>query len=431
MLCQVIAFPAKFQQIKNAATALGLVKNGEDFEGMYRQHLAHHASESMTIQDQATADRLNKMAEEQGLTTKFQVGDRVNIAWTGEGDNIRLTLAKAEAGASREQMDLSKITKGDRISEDISLDDLKALRNNLAEMGYTKQYLEPIDRAIQAMQQRGLKAAHVEITKPSGSKDIATMNIRAGNESLVTNKALTETGYENIIKALNIKNKGIWVDDRNKNYTGNVSENYDVNTRIIGHGTKIDPNTAFQMALNGDLALVKPVTNPFLSDKLREAEIAALSSRLGRAAAELMNRLGISADFSRVNVHLSVGAKSGIILKALGGVTGELGGFREDSKTTNLMVQQYDTLIRNTLKEAQSKGLTVEQTRELLSSRIENYTNALYMEVQANAPEKFGFSSPGAALTELGKSGLPHRPSEGEVKKFNKAMGNKKYFEGD
>jgi hypothetical protein len=187
---------------------------------------------------------------------------------------------------------------------------------------------------------------------------------------------------------------------------GSKDMQYSVSNAVISRGTMIDSGTAFQMALKGDQSIVRPVTNQFLNDNQQSAEIAALSSALGGAASTFMQRQGVSADFARGEGHLSMGAGGGLIFKAEGGVRGSVGGERTDRKVTDLMVQQYDSLIRSTLEEASSTGLSTEGTRSLLSSRIEDYTNAFYKEVQSRNPESFGVTSPGNALTELGQKAI-------------------------
>lgn len=187
---------------------------------------------------------------------------------------------------------------------------------------------------------------------------------------------------------------------------GSKDMQYSVSNAVISRGTMIDSGTAFQMALKGDQSIVRPVTNQFLNDNQQSAEIAALSSALGGAASTFMQRQGVSADFARGEGHLSMGAGGGLIFKAEGGVRGSVGGERTDRKVTDLMVQQYDSLIRSTLEEASATGLSTEGTRSLLSSRIEDYTNAFYKEVQSRNPESFGITSPGNALTEMGQKAI-------------------------
>lgn len=195
-------------------------------------------------------------------------------------------------------------------------------------------------------------------------------------------------------------------DVTNTNFTGNRKVNYDEDTTVIDRSTKISPDTAFQMAIKGEQALVRPVTNQFLSEKQQEAEILALSGALGKSWGAFMQRQGVSADYARGEAHLSVGAGGGLIFKAEAGARGSVEGERLDKKTTDLMTQQADTLIRSTLTEAKQKGLDTNATRALLSSKIEDYSNAFYKEVQSQTPKKFGVSSPGQAITEIGEKAV-------------------------
>jgi hypothetical protein len=192
-------------------------------------------------------------------------------------------------------------------------------------------------------------------------------------------------------------------DHTTKEEYGHSKKTYDEDVTIIDRGTKIGHDTAFQMAIKGDQALVRPVTNQFLSDKQHEAEILALSGTLGKAWGTFMQRQGVSADYAKGEAHLSVGAGGGLVFKAEAGAKGSVGGERWDKKTTDLMTQQADSLIRSTLTEAKQKGLDSNATRALLSSKIEDYSNVFYKEVQSHSPEKFGASSPGQAMTEMGK----------------------------
>jgi len=177
---------------------------------------------------------------------------------------------------------------------------------------------------------------------------------------------------------------------------GSMDNTYDVNKLIISGGTEIDQGTAFQMALKGDKKLVGQVTNPYISEGSRNAEISALSSALGKSASQFMQRQGVSADFTRGDAHLSLGAGGGIVF----GASGRVGGERVDRKSTDLMTQQYGTLIRGALGEAKEKGLDMNDTRNLLSSRIENYTNAFYTEAQRHKPDNFGASAPLSVVKE-------------------------------
>jgi hypothetical protein len=102
---------AKFEQAYQFANTLGYANSKEDFAGMYQAHQASNAQASWTLMEQGAVDRLNAQMAEQGLGTRFQVGDRVSMARTQDG---RITLAKADAGASREELDLTSSKTGYR-----------------------------------------------------------------------------------------------------------------------------------------------------------------------------------------------------------------------------------------------------------------------------------------------------------------------------
>jgi hypothetical protein len=100
---------ARFEQTYQFAESLGYAGNRDDFQGMYKGHLSHHAQETWTLQDKATVDRLNEHMEAQGLKTRFSTGDRVGMARTEDGS---ISLAKGRAGATREEIDMTKLVEG-------------------------------------------------------------------------------------------------------------------------------------------------------------------------------------------------------------------------------------------------------------------------------------------------------------------------------
>ena len=102
---------ARFEQSYQFANTLGYAKSKEDFAGMYQAHQAHHAQESWTLMNQGAVDKLNAQMAAQGFNTRFSMGDRVTMARTQDG---RITLAKASAGASKEQLDLTSSRTGYR-----------------------------------------------------------------------------------------------------------------------------------------------------------------------------------------------------------------------------------------------------------------------------------------------------------------------------
>ena len=102
----------KMEQMYRIANQLGFTSSREDFKGMYKGHLAHHAEETLTVPNADVSQRLNQMAEGQGLGVRYNPGDRVRMGWKeGEDGSLKISLMRGEAGASREALDLTKSVK--------------------------------------------------------------------------------------------------------------------------------------------------------------------------------------------------------------------------------------------------------------------------------------------------------------------------------
>jgi hypothetical protein len=109
---EILNEAARFEQTYQFAESLGYAGTRDDYQGMYKGHLSHHAQETWTLQDQAAVGRLNEQMEAQGLKTRFFTGDRVGMARMEDG---RITLAKGRAGATREEIDLTSLHVGTEI----------------------------------------------------------------------------------------------------------------------------------------------------------------------------------------------------------------------------------------------------------------------------------------------------------------------------
>ena len=253
-------------------------------------------------------------------------------------------------------------------------------------------------RALLAAAEKGEGAAISMNTDSAGN--IVSMSAESGGKALLNDYSIGQTGYTNAYNALTTVNKGLQEKSGTFVQTGRDIENKDVDKTVISHGTVFD-DTAFQMALKGDHALVHQVTNPYLSGAAQDAEIAAVVAPLAKVAEQFASRSGVSMDYTEGKAQLSVGAGGGLIFKANMGATGEVGGQRRDDKKTNLIAQQYETVICNALGDAKEKGFTRQQMDVLVSERLQDYTVAFQKNVEANNPDKFGVSAPGSALKSV------------------------------
>lgn len=160
---------------------------------------------------------------------------------------------------------------------------------------------------------------------------------------------------------------------------------------MISDGTTIDEKRAFQMALKGNQAMLRSLTNQFLNDQEREAEFAALSSTLARGTADFMFQRGVSADAFSLSGGASLGFR--LLGSGIGGKT-EVSIRSTDEKTYNIMTQQYDATIRRAFREAKDKGLGAQGVRLHISDILRDYTNRIYKDVQNTSKWDVGATAP-------------------------------------
>ena len=95
----------------------GRMESMEDDKGAYNVHKAHHQEESYNLQSDKDVAYLNEQATKQGLKTRFKLGDRVSVSWIKDNNgNLNVMVAKANAGYSKEQVDITNETKGRKSS---------------------------------------------------------------------------------------------------------------------------------------------------------------------------------------------------------------------------------------------------------------------------------------------------------------------------
>jgi hypothetical protein len=374
---------ARFEQMYRFAKSAGYAGSREDFQGMYEAQKAHHAQETWTL-DQERAAWLNDQMKARGIVTRFEAGDRVTLA---RMENGTISLAKGEGGASRETIDVSRITRGDYEHITMTSDELKHFAGELSGEGLTDA-----PKGLLEIARKG-HGAELMFSRDSQG-NIVSMSAKAGGDTAWKDFNMGQKGWEKVIEALKKTEKGT------RSWTGRSEILEDTEKTVIGEGTVFD-DTAFQMALKEDSALVRQVTNPYLSERQRDAEIVAIVAPLAKAAGQFATRSGASLDYTQGNAQLSVGAGGGLIFKANLGASGEVGGRRQDEKNTNLIAQQYEAIIRNDIAKAKEKGLTWQESEKLLSRDLSGYTRAFQKEVEANSPDKFGASTPGAALKNI------------------------------
>jgi hypothetical protein len=220
---------AKFQQAYGFAHDAGYAGGKDDFQGMYNAHSAHHGQESWTL-DGARAGWLNDQARDQGSGVRFAAGDRVSMSRGADGT---ISLAKGEAGFSKDSLDISRAQSGTDISEvnrshaDLNLDGagMKGLANEIRGNPRSETFVKALD----GMAASGGGAVHLE--KTTGGK-LVSATAGSGGSAATVDFASQKTGWEKVSQAISKSEKG------SQSWSGNRSQHD--NTSVSTGAMQID-----------------------------------------------------------------------------------------------------------------------------------------------------------------------------------------------
>jgi|GEM_PF-2556839 len=237
----------KMEQMYRIANQLGFTSNREDFAGMFKGHLAHHAEETLTVPNAGVAEKLNQMAGEQGLGVTFSSGDRVRMAWKdGEDGNPQVSLFRGEAGGSREALDLSKSASGIQnwSGQESQLKNLVSasgvigigqpgIFNARTFAGLLKAsgaggVASSLAKDIGKGRQVSLESATLD---PQSGK-LTAFQLRRGGSNTVEDYSRTQTGWESRTTALTSEESGL------RRHTGAIDVKHDEKYSVQDHMNK-------------------------------------------------------------------------------------------------------------------------------------------------------------------------------------------------
>jgi len=394
---KILSDVARAEQTYQIARFFGYAGGRKDFEGMYRGQLSGHAEQRWTLQDMNAVDRLNQMAENQGLKTRFYIGDRVTMAWTlGEGGGIeRITLARAEAGASRESLDLTKSVRGfqEWLGRESQLLNLNSARGVI---GMNQPGVFEARTFIGALRESGAdnvaRRLALDIAKgrsvflESAAFDpekggLVSFALRRGGSEVVEDYTKTQTGWERKDVALSTWEKG------------RVDKSYDVSSRILERGPIISGSSMWSAAVSGDEVLARRVYGAPTA-AMREQELQEQAVKFAQDAAARISKEGLlvsKADYS---------AGAGISLKKIIGIGGEVG-----ISHTNLEQDNYNRIygdVRRGQADLLGKLNRGEITQEEFTKRYTDFFKGYASEIERSTQEK--------TYKEFGASSLKSRP---------------------
>jgi hypothetical protein len=205
---------AKMEQRQKGSEAL---THRSGLDAFLKGSFLKHAAMDMSL-DPETAENLNRIAEQNNWKTRFKAGDRVNLAWwtDDKGRIVRISVAKAHAGAERFEADLTtqrgtpftlniggqkiagltgeQVVEGNYVKSKtvMNTSQLAQLQKALLE----KKYYKAADGIADIITQG--KSANVETIT---TKDGQIVGVRVNNEALVGDKDTFEKAQTSTHKA--------------------------------------------------------------------------------------------------------------------------------------------------------------------------------------------------------------------------------------
>ncbi|MEM4722127.1 MAG: hypothetical protein QXT73_08725, partial [Candidatus Methanomethylicaceae archaeon] len=297
---------ARAEQMYQFARWAGYAGGREDFGGMYRGHLSAQAEQTWTLQDKAVVDRLNEMAARGGYATRFQVGDRVSMAWTfgPEGQLERLTLARGVSGAERDVLDLTKSIRGLQEWSGREIQQLNLLSAK-GVLGVDQSGIFDAQTFIGLLQRAGAKEVAYtlardiskgrEVFLESASFDpdtgkLTSFAIRRGGSMEVEDYARTQAGWERRVVALSTYEKGL------------RDTTYDVSQRVLERGPITSPSSMWSAAVSGDTVLGRRVYEA-PTRATREQELQEQATKFAEATAARLSKQGILISEARYSAE--------------------------------------------------------------------------------------------------------------------------------
>ncbi len=386
----------KMEQMYRIANQLGFTNSREDFKGMFKGHLAHHAEETLTVPNADVSQRLNQMAEGQGLGVRFGTGDRVRMAWTdGEDGNPQISLMRGEAGASREALDLTRSVKGiqewsGREAQNVNLVSQRGIIG-LGQPGVFNartfgQLLKgsgasgvalSLAKDLAKGRQVSLESAMLD---PQSGK-LASFSLRRGGSMEVEDYSKTQTGWEKRTMALSTTQ------------TGAISTAHDERRSTFERGPITSPDTMWSAAVGGDKEIGMRVLGASTNVQ-RSQEVQQQAVKFAEAQANRLTKQGIL--ISEANYEAKGGIEGGISFWKIFGVSGSAGaGVSGSNREQDNYNRIYGDIRRaqDSLLGKLNKGeIKEEEFARQYTKTFQDYALEADRLVKEKGDEKFGAS---------------------------------------
>jgi len=386
---KILSDVARAEQAYQLARFFGYAGGRQDFGGMYKGQLSGYAEQRWTLQDMSVVDKLNCMAADQGLRTRFHLGDRVTMAWTsGEGGGIEsITLARAEAGAARESLDLTKSVSGFQgwLGFESQLLNLNSARGVI---GVDQPGVFNASTFIGALRESGADsvARHVALDIAKGRSvflessafdpekgGLVSFALRRGGSEVVEDYTRTQTGWERRDIALSTWERG------------RVDKSYEVSSRILERGPIISGSSMWSAAISGDEVLARRVYGAPTA-AMREQELQEQAVKFAQDAAKRLAKQG----FLVSEANYSGYAKGGVLI--FGGKVG-IGHTNTEQDNYNRIYGDIRRSQTNLVGKLTRGEITREEFNKRYTNLFQSYASEVDRLVRGKTDKEFGASS--------------------------------------
>ncbi len=420
---KILSDVARGEQAYQLARFLGYAGSKSDFGGMFKGQLSGHAEQRWTLQDMNVVNRLNQMAESQGLGTRFFLGDRVTMAWTsGEGGEIdRITLARGESGASRESLDLTKSVSGlqEWLGRESQLLNLNSARGvigiNQTGVFHAGTFIgalreagaDNVARLVALDLAKGRNVFLESATYDPEKGGLVSFALRRGGSSVVQDYFQTEKGWSYTDRALKTSERG------------SVDKSYDVSARIFDRGPIISGSSMWSAAVSGDEVLAQRVygapTVPMREQELQEQAVKFAEDGASRLAKRGM--LVSSAEYS-AGGEISLGIRKVIGIDA----GAEVGHRNVEEDNYNRIYGDVRRGQADLLGKLNRGEITQEEFTKRYTDFFKGYASEIDRLTQEKTDEKFGASSLVHIAKDLGGSRLDEKALDKVIKEGREAL---------
>ncbi|MBI3803483.1 MAG: conjugal transfer protein TraG N-terminal domain-containing protein [Nitrospirae bacterium] len=244
---------------------------------------------------------------------------------------------------------------------------LKGLAKTLRSEGVSNQAVN----TLEYLGDNG-RSAMVQYSYPTQGGEMGQLSVTNEKSGRTMDFSMSQSGWESVTKA------------HSSSLSGSRNTSEDINKNTIDHGTSF--GSMMQMALRKDPALASMISdhtmNKYNPGRF-EANVAETAKDLANDVGGFISRQGLHAGY------MDGEASGGIRLGGSGTSIG-IGTSSRESETVNLLSSEYDRVLRQSVGEANEKGLGPKETQKYVADQVGDLTKQIYDQARTSAPRDYG-----------------------------------------